>query len=461
MKQWTQPGRRLSVAMVVVLVGATWGCTAAAPTAPTTSATAGRPNASAAAHDPSAPPTSSPSSSPGPAQGGDVPPTQALIADLEGRVAADPSDEGSQRDLGLALIQRIRETADPSLYAPAQVALDLARTLAPDDVLALVGLGALQLGRHEFADALATGQRAVKAFPDYAPAHGVVVDALVELGRYPEAQREVDRMVALSSDLASLARQSYVRELHGDFDGALAAMRAAVASPGAAPENTAYVTALLGALLVYTGDLVAAKAAYDSALELVPNHAPSIAGLARLAVGDGDLAAAAAGFQRASDILPLPEYVIALGEVQERMGDQEAARRTYALARAEIQLFRASGVVVDVDLALFEADHGDPMQALDLARAGYAATPTTRAADALAWALHRLGRNEEASERSREALRLGSHDPVLRYHAGAIEAALGQRDAARRDLRLALATDPGFSAAGAAEARRILVTLGD
>ena len=119
----------------------------------------------------------------------------------------------------------------------------------------------------------------------------------------------------------------------------------------------------------------------------------------------------------------------------------------------------ATGVVVDVDLALFEADHGDPAKALAYAETGYKATPTVRAADALAWALHRLGRDAEAKKRSDEALRLGSRDPLLRYHAGAIAAALGRTADARRDLGLALSTDPGFYATGAAEARRILDTL--
>ena len=104
---------------------------------------------------------------------------------------------------------------------------------------------------------------------------------------------------------------------------------------------------------------------------------------------------------------------------------------------------------------------GDPSRSLALAMAGYALTPTTRAADALAWALHRLGRDQDAAVRSNEALRLGSRDPLLRYHAGAIEAALGQKAAARTDLEMALATDPGFSASGAAEARQILATLED
>jgi tetratricopeptide (TPR) repeat protein len=388
-----------------------------------------------------------------------VPPTQALIESLTARVDADPNDPAAQRDLGLALLQRVRETADPTLYAPAEQALQHALELSPDDVLALVGLGGLQLGRHEFALALESGDAAVEAFPDYAPAHGVVVDALVELGRYQEATTEVKRMVKLSADLPSLARLSYVRELHGDLPGALEAMRQAADSPGLAPENTAYVTALLGNLLVANGDPDGARAAYEQALVLVPNHAPSIAGLGRLAVGRGDLAEAAEQFERAAAILPLPEYVIALGEVRAAAGDDAEAHQSFELARAEIALFQAAGVTVDLELALFEADHGDPTHALDLAEAAAKRTPTVRAADAVAWALHRLGRDDDAGVHADDAMRLGSRDPLLRYHAGAIAAALGDTKTARDDLELALATDPGFSAAGAAEARRILADL--
>ncbi len=163
-------------------------------------------------------------------------------------------------------------------------------------------------------------------------------------------------------------------------------------------------------------------------------------------------------FSRRS-IVPLPEYVIALGDVQEAAGLTEDARRSFALARAEIQLFGASGVVVDLDLALFEADHGDPSRAFELAQAAYDAAPTIRAADALAWALHRLGRDDEAKPFADEAIRLGSRDPLLRYHAGAVAAALGDVASARRHLDFALATDPGFSATGVAEARRLVAAL--
>ncbi|MDO8483617.1 MAG: tetratricopeptide repeat protein [Candidatus Limnocylindrales bacterium] len=450
------PDTRRGLLPAAVLIGAMLVAGCASNVTPSAA-----PASSAAATSP--PPGSGVTPAPSPPSGSPAPtsPTQTEIERLLAAVAANPDDADSQRDLGFALLQRVRETADPSLYEPAAAAFEAARMLAPDDALVLVGIGGLQLGKHEFADALESGRQAAELSPTLAAARAVIVDALVELGRYDEADAEAAEMFALSTDLSTLARVSYLAELRGKLDIALSAMRLAAESPGLAPENTAYVQALLGNLLVYSGEPASASDAYRAALDLVPAHAPSLAGQARLAVGAGKLDEAIEFLERASEIVPLPEYVIALGDTQDAAGRAEDARRSFALARAEIQLFEASGVVVDLDLALFEADHGDPGRALSLAQAARDAAPTVRAADALAWALHRLGRDAEATPYVDEALRLGSRDPLLRYHAGAVEAALGEASAARRDLELALQTDPGFSATGAREARRLLATLPD
>jgi tetratricopeptide (TPR) repeat protein len=447
---WSTHGRPLPAVAIVVLVVAT-GCNSASSISPSPAFPPRSPSAAPFSPSPSAPPIATP---------GATSPTQAEIGRLLAAVAANPDDATSQVDLGFALLQRIRETADPSLYAPAQAAFEAARALTPDDALVYVGIGGLQLGKHRFADALDTGRKAAALSPTLASARAVVVDALVELGRYDEADEAAGEMLALRSDLTTLARVSYLAELRGKLGVALGGMRLAAKAPGLAPENTAFADALLGNLLVYSGDPSAAADEYRAALTLVPNHGPSIAGQGRLAVGAGKLDEAIALFQRAADIVPLPEYVIALGDAQTAAGKTDDAKHSYALARAEIQLFQATGVIVDLDLALFEADHGDPSRALQLAEVAYKATPTVRAADALAWAFHRLGRDSEAGKLSDEALRLGSIDPILRYHAGAIQAALGDARNARRNLQLALATDPGFSATGAAEARRLLASLG-
>lgn len=378
------------------------------------------------------------------------------IAPLRGTLAAKPDDAATLRDLGLALLQRVRETADPSLYAQAEEALTRARDLAPSDAKVLVGIASLELGRHRFADALETADSALAIAPSLPAAHAAKVDALVELGRYDDAADAASELLGLRVDLSSLARISYLRELHGNIDGAVAVMRQAADSPALAPENTAYVRTLLGNLLVYAGRPAEAAVAYQQALAVVPNHAAAIAGLGRLAVGRGDLNEAISRFEQASAILPLPEYVIALGEAKEASGDTAGASESYDLARAETKLFEAAGVDVDLELALFESDHGDHAKALDLAEAAYRTRQTVRTSDALAWAYHRAGRDEDAKRLSAEALRLGSKDPLLLYHAGVIASALGDGANAREDLAEAIALDPGFSATGVAAARQTL-----
>ena len=109
------------------------------------------------------------------------------------------------------------------------------------DLLVLVGIGGFQLGRHEFAEALETAATAIDLAPTRSPAKAIRVDALVEPGRYEEAIEATEELLALGVDLASLARASYLRELHGNLDGALAAMRQAALLPALAPENTAFV----------------------------------------------------------------------------------------------------------------------------------------------------------------------------------------------------------------------------
>jgi tetratricopeptide (TPR) repeat protein len=393
-----------------------------------------------------------------PGAGGDSPTTRRIAA-LQAAVAADPNNDDALLELGSAFLQRVRETADPSIYGKAQEAFDRARDLGPEDPLPLIGLGTLALARHQFADALVLGRKALVLGPGLPTAAGVVVDSLVELGRYPEALKAAQTMIDLRPGLASYARVSYLRELYGDLPGALEMMRSAVQAGGPASENNAYVIVLYGNLVRLSGAPDEAASAYAAALQAYPDFPAALAGQGRLAVAAGDFKTAIERFGRAADIVPLPEYVIALGEAREASGDAKGAADSYALARAETALFKANGVVVDLELALLEADHGDPVASLELATSAYAERPTIKAADALGWALFKNGRVDEARKRSAEALRLGTRDPILLYHAGVIAEAAGDKQAAIDDLSAALQLDPGFSPTGAALARHVLATL--
>jgi tetratricopeptide (TPR) repeat protein len=157
--------------------------------------------------------------------------------------------------------------------------------------------------------------------------------------------------------------------------------------------------------------------------------------------------------------LPLPQYVVSLGEAELAAGRTAAARRDLALVRAEEKLLQANGVNTDVDLALFEASHGNPSRAVILARRAWAQAPSVRSADALGWALTRAGRPAAGLRFARRALALGSRDPMFLFHAGLSAQAAGRASEARAYLVESLALNPRFSPLYAPQARRALEEL--
>jgi tetratricopeptide (TPR) repeat protein len=382
------------------------------------------------------------------------------IVGLQDTLRAHPDNGAAATYLGQAYLQKVRETGDPSYYPKAEGLFKHALDRDKNDVDAMVGLGTLALARHDFAGALDWGQRAVARNAHHAPSYGVVGDAQIELGRYDDAVKTFQQMVNLRPDLTSFSRVSYARELYGDVDGAIEAMqRAAVAGAGRA-ENVAWTQAQLGNLYFNKGDLDGAEAQYEASLTTLDGYVYGLAGEAKVAGARGDLAGATALYAQAIQTMPLPEFVIALGDVDQTAGRPDAAAKQYALVDAMQQLYRQNGVDTDVEMALFEADHDrDLDQALARARAGYEKRPSIRAADVLAWTLYKTGDAAEARQYSQEALRLGTHDALMHFHAGMIESALGNRDAAIGHLQQALTINPNFSVLYADQARIELARL--
>src|SRR5437764_911772 len=170
----------------------------------------------------------------------------------------------------------------------------------------------------------------------------------------------------------------------------------------------------------------------------------------------GARAAACRGCPTVAPRYPLPQYVIALGDLQTVAGDAAGAARSYALVRTEEALFKANGVNVDLELALFDTGHGEVGAGLAAARQEWARRHSILVADALAWALYRSGDALAALRYERSATSLGMRDALFFFHEGMIERALGRTAAARSDLRAALSIDPNFSILHAAQARAAL-----
>jgi tetratricopeptide (TPR) repeat protein len=224
----------------------------------------------------------------------------------------------------------------------------------------------------------------------------------------------------------------------------------------------------LGHLYFNSGDIQRAEQTYQAALQLRPDYLYAFAGIARVHAARGDYKAAIGEYRRIIKTLPLPEFVIALGEVYEANGQPNEAKQQYDLVRAMQQLNASVGMDVDLELALFDADHpatalraggADLAIAVERARASYARRPSIYGADALAWTLYQRGKYTEAWHYSQQALRLGTRDAAMHYRAGMIALALDDRASAREQLRQALAINPYFSVRYAEPARQKLAEL--
>lgn len=375
--------------------------------------------------------------------------------------ASQPASDGatSLAQRGDAELQRARETADPGSYERAKALFRRALGRDPRNVDATIGMGTLALARHDFRGALRHGESAHRLAPGLARPYTVLVDAQIELGEYEAAGRSLQEMIDLRPNLASYARVSYFRELHGDLDGAIEAMELAVSAGGQVPENVAYVQTLLGDLEATRGRTDAARRAYETALTQVPRYAPADVGLAELDAASGRLDEAIATYRQVGERLPLPEYTIALGEAELAAGRTASARETFALVDVQRRLLAAQGQNTDLELALFEADHGNPARAVRLARQAWDAAPSVRSADALGWALTRAGRADDGLSWARRSLKLGWQEPTARYHAGMAARAAGERDEAISFLEAALERNPDFSPMRAPKARRALEEL--
>lgn len=384
------------------------------------------------------------------------------LTTLERSVAADPDDLGARQALGVAYVQRAVENGDPTFYDLAERSFDEADALVPSDPLTLLGRGALALSLHDFARAKELGLQVTEARPSSPDALGLLVDAQVELGDYDGAAVTLQRMLDVRPGLPALSRASYLRELHGDLTGAVDAMRRAEVAGTGAPFDRATVTALLGDLHYEAGRLDEAQSAYDSALNSSPGLVAAEVGTARVLAARGEVAAAIDMLTAVVDRQPVPGALVLLGDVQEAAGQTTEADSTHELVRAVARLQEQAGQVVDLEMALFEADLGDDTgRAVALARRAYEARPdNVFAADALAWALFRHGDAAAAVPFAEQATRLGTADAVLHFHAAEVFAAVGDAERAATALQVTVDLNPTSSLRHAEAVQALAQRLG-
>jgi len=383
--------------------------------------------------------------------------TGHLIRNAQTTVVRNPNDAAGYAGLGAAYFQRARETGDVSDYQLAEQSLTKSLDLVSADFSADAALGTMAevcMGEHRFADALTYAQKALSLGTGDVSPFAIVGDAYADMGEYHKAGAAYGRLTPRDMTLSPRAayardsRVSYLKFIAGDTPGAISLMKTAVTEGVEAQlpsENLAWLYYELGEYETQAGDSASADAAYMTALSTHPGDYRALAALGKLRANNGRYAEAIELYQKAIAVVPMPVFVAELGDLYAKSGNRAEAQKQYALVEYIGLLGHINQVLHNRDLAIFYADHDMKLaESLGLAQKELEVRHDVYTWDGVAWALYKNGKLKEAAKASEQAMRFGTRDSLLLFHAGMIAKRLGQREQAGNDLKEALQINPHF-----------------
>jgi tetratricopeptide (TPR) repeat protein len=375
------------------------------------------------------------------------------------RTQSHPDDLHAWIQLGDALMQQSREHPDASLSQRAELAYQTALDLDPRQPSALLGMAWVSNSRHDFNAGRRYAREALAIDPRLPDAFALLGDAAVESGDYDEAFDHYQSSMDIRPDLSSYSRAAHLLWLTGDARRAKTLMLKAIAAGGAHAENTAWCRAELALMMFHQGALLPAEKQIESALALTPNNPHILAAMGRIKTARKNYSAAIECYERAIQKHPQHTSLAALVDLYQLTARKEKAA---SMSRRILghhhhhddhddhddghhhheDAYHAHG---NAELARFMADHDLHLdRALREAEQAYETFKNVYVADTLAWCYHKSGRSKEAARLIRRALKWGTPDASLLFHAGMIHARLGDRPAARKYLYQALSLNPHF-----------------
>jgi tetratricopeptide (TPR) repeat protein len=398
-------------------------------------------------------------------------PTDHLIQSMQMRARMYSQDPASYDGLGAAYIQKGRETGDAAYYELAKQALSKSLELDSDDPAAAAAtthMALVFMAEHRFQEALDWAEKALALGSGDLSPWAIVVDALTDMGEYDKALAYCAKLESPANpldprrklDYERDSRLSYLKFIAGDSKQAIELMRAAIGIAVASRmprENIAWSEYQLGEEYYKMGDLKNAEASYQAALMAYPGYYRALAGLAAVRESEERFTEAIELYRKAIAVIPYPIYVAALGDDEVKLGRPEEAKREFELVEFIGRLSEVNKVLYNRELALFYADHDIKLaEARSLARKELEVRRDIYTWDTLAWTLYKNGQAREARDAMTKALRPGTTDPLLFFHAGMIYDRLGEKDRAREYLDRALSTNPHFHVFYAEVAERTL-----
>jgi tetratricopeptide (TPR) repeat protein len=385
------------------------------------------------------------------------------LAFYQSRIARDSFAARDHAELARLYLQRARSSgagdadlARAELHARRSLARRTGRNEEAFQVLA-----ASLMAQHRFTEARTVAERLVAMDSATRAPRAMLGEIQLELGAYDEARRTFGALFATRTDPGVAPRYARWDEIRGRPAEARRLLRSARAEAlkrhGMPAAQVAWFHWRLGDLALRQGGLDEAERELKAGLSRAPEDHRLLDGLARLAAARNDWRDAIDLGERAIARVLDPATLGLLSLSYEALGD---SARSAEYDRAMSVAVQGQPGQLHRLWSLMLLDRGREVPSvLKSAREEILTRHDVYGWDLLGWALHRSGRDGEARDAMAHALAMGTRDAMLFFHAGMIEAALGERDVARRYLETALAINPRWHPFQPAQAREALARL--
>ena len=323
----------------------------------------------------------------------------------------------------------------------AENLMNTALDIDPGNFEAMITKASILMIYHRFNEAKQLVLKSTQKNPYNSAAYGVLCDAYVETGEYEKAVSTCDKMLSIHPDINSYSRASYLREIYGDMNSAIDAMRLAADAGLTGSDSRAWALYNLGNLYLKVGKLDTAAFIYNGILEERPGYANAYNGLAKIMVVNGNFKKAIEYLFTASQISPDHAFIEELAEIYHLSGNKDSENVMIAEVLKEFEEHETDGWNIKREFAKFCAIHNINLEeALEGIESEYETSPSSiEVIHLYAWLLFKNYQTEKGMSIIQKAMKFGTHNPVLKYHAGIIFEAGGRYKDALNHFQTSLA----------------------
>ena len=273
------------------------------------------------------------------------------------------------------------------------------------------------------------------------------------MGNYDSAVLCAQQMIDIRPDLRSYARASYLREIYGDYPGAIDAMKLAIEAGAPGDEATEWSRVQLGQLYENTGDLKSAEMYYQIALNNRPGYMHAYAGMARLAMASKDYDKAIGYYKQAANDAVEGAFREELATVYFLSGQKEKASELTKILIDDLNknaeaanTDESIGHYADKELAYAYLSVNNYDKALEHALLEYNRRPKNiEVNETVAWVNYKKDDVDKALPFIAEALKTKSKNPILLCRAGLIYLKAGDKEKAKKLLKEGTKNNPNIN----------------